>query len=95
VGFATADDDGVDLARPIEIIRVAAFAAYQFRIFAAPHRLADAEFGQGQRGFSGSVVHNSWVIRLALCQLMQRRCRDKNSFRDGGLREAETLVHFF
>ena len=51
VGFAAADDDGVDLARPTEIIRVAAFAAHQFRIFAAPHRLADAEFGQRQRRF--------------------------------------------
>ena len=51
VGFTAADDDGVDLAGPVEIIRVAAFAAHQFGIFAAPHRLADAEFGQATGRF--------------------------------------------
>ena len=48
---------GVSLALQANIVGVAAFAADQFGVFAAPDRLTDAEFGQGKRGFGGSVVH--------------------------------------
>jgi hypothetical protein len=56
--------------------------------------LTDAELGQRQRRFSRSVVHVLKKFRLVLLQLKQRTCPDKNSIRDGGLREAGTLVHF-
>jgi hypothetical protein len=46
MGFAAADDNGVGLARPIEIVGVAAFTAHQFWVLAAPHWLTDAELGQ-------------------------------------------------
>jgi len=33
-------------------------------------------------------------FRVAWSQLEQVECRDKNEIRDGGLREAMTLIHF-
>ena len=94
MGFTAADDNGVSLARPIEIVGVAAFPAHQFGVFGAPHRLTDAELGQRQRSFSYSVVHLLKEFRLILGQLKQRAGPDKNSIWDGGLREAGTLLHF-
>jgi hypothetical protein len=45
-----AHEDGIGLARQVEIVRVAALAAQERRILHARHRLADAELGQGKGG---------------------------------------------
>jgi hypothetical protein len=56
--FAAAHDHRVGLSRTADVVGVAACAAHQRRILAARDRLADAEFGQGQRGFGGPVIHS-------------------------------------
>ena len=55
--LAAADQHGVSLAGPADVVGIAAFAAHQFGVFAAADRLANAEFGQGKRNFCGSVIH--------------------------------------
>jgi hypothetical protein len=57
MSVAAANHHSIGLAGAAEIIRVAALAPHQFRVFAATDRLTDAEFGQRKRDFGGSVIH--------------------------------------
>ena len=51
MSVAAADHHGIGLAGAAEVIRIAALAPHQFRVFAATDRLTDAEFGQRKRDF--------------------------------------------
>jgi len=57
MSVAAANHHSIGLAGAAEIIRVAALAPHQFRVFAATDRLTDAKFGQRKRDFGGSVIH--------------------------------------
>ena len=54
---AAAHHHRIGLARPVDVVGVAAFAAHQRRILGAQHGLADAEFHQRKRVFGGLIVH--------------------------------------
>ena len=52
------------LARQIDVVGIAALAAHQRGIFGATDRLTDAEFGQRERSFAGSVIHAGVSARI-------------------------------
>ena len=79
---AAADHHSIGLARSIEIIGVAAFAPYQFGVFAATYWLTNAKFGQRKCGFGGSIIHFDGQLSLVLAQLVDTIGFDKNSLRD-------------
>ena len=57
MSVAAANHHRIGLAWPADIVGVATLAAHEHRVFAAPDRLSDAEFGQRKGSFGGSVIH--------------------------------------
>ena len=93
---AAAHHHRIGLARPVDVVGVAALAAHQRRILGAQHGLADAEFHQRKRVFGGLIVHaGSFAGRYReKHQIKQAGRFDKNSFRAGGLRGLPALLDF-
>src|SRR5215472_1097914 len=97
--LAAADDRGIGLAGPADVVGIAAIAADELGIFAAPYRLADAEFSQRKSSFGGSVIHcgkmgSEGGISKSGFQIKPPGLCHKNSFHHGGLRDAQPLLHF-
>jgi len=74
---ATAHHHAVQLAGTVQVIRIAAFAAQQHRVFLARHRLTDGEFficrrvGR-QRGGVERRIHRRWTfIRMTWASITQ------------------------
>ncbi len=84
MGDVAAHHHRIGLPGAVGVVGVAALAPHQSGVFAARHRLTDAEFGQRKRRFGGLVIHagasNCDVSRGTL-QIKQPGRFDKNSFR--------------
>jgi hypothetical protein len=69
VGVTAAHHHRIDLARQLDVVGVAAFAAHQDRVFGARHRLPDAEFHQREALRVVLQIHESKALsKLIACE---------------------------